>query len=313
MANNNDRRANNDDRWVDERLEALDLPGEYEPDPVRARAKLRARQNDPPTRRRMWIALAAAGCLALVALPWPRAMAQELWNRLLLDRVAVVQVDDEAVPEHVTAMFIMQPGEFDQEPVADAGEAERIAGFRPLLPPADVLKGTPALAVVKRVALATKPLNTRDMQRALAAAGVTDMTVPEEWDGLTLTAEAGPVVVSAYDDVEMMQTAAFQMNMPPGFHFGRFMEMAFRVFGRSSVEAKALGAKFAANPALLVHFPERAPVRDVPLRAGRGIIVGNLDGDDPICFFWNAPDRIFIVTASHVSERTLVALADSVR
>lgn len=313
MANNNERPADKDERWVDERLEALEPPREYEPDPVRARVRLTARQNDPPTRRRIWIALAVAGCLALVALPWPRAMAQELWNRLLLDRVAIVQVDDEAVPEHVTAMFIMQPGELDQEPVADVGEAERIAGFRPLLPPPGVLKGTPALAVVKRVALATKPLNTRDMQRALAASGVSDLTVPKEWEGLALTAEAGPVVVAAYDDVEIMQVAAFQMNTPPGFQFGHFMEMAFRVFGRSSVEAKTLGAKFVANPALLVHFPERAPVRDVPLRTGRGIIVGDLDGDDPICFFWNAPDRIFIVTASQVSERTLVALADSVR
>jgi hypothetical protein len=151
------------------------------------------------------------------------------------------------------------------------------------------------------------------MQRALAAAGVTDMAVPNEWEGLTLTAEAGPVVVAAYDDVEIMQTAAFRMNTPPGFRFGHFMEMAFRAFGRSAGEAKILGAKFEANPALLVHFPERAPVRDIPLRSGLGIVVGDLEGDDPICFFWNAPDRIFIVTATHVRATTLVALANSVR
>lgn len=309
MANDNER---NDSLWVDERLEALEPARDYELDPVRARARLRERQNQPPRKRAVWVALALTACMALLALPWPRAIAQELWNRLLLGRVAVVQVDREDLSEDVTAMFIMEPGNFDQEPVANAAEAERVAGFRPLLPPAGVLKGAPALAVVKRVTLTAKPLNTSDMRRALAAAGISDIAVPKEWDGLTLTAEAGPVVIAAYEDVEIMQSAAFRMNTPPGFQFGRFMEMAFRVFGRSADEAKMLGAKFEANPALVVHFPERAPVRDVALRSGNGIIVGDLDGDDPICFFWNTSDRIYIVTASNVSERVLVTLADSI-
>ena len=103
------------------------------------------------------------------------------------------------------------------------------------------------------------------------------------------------------------------MNTPPGFQFGRFMEMAFRVFGRSAHDARMLGAKFEANPALVLHFPERAPVRDVTLRSGHGIIVGDVDGTEPICFFWNTPDRIYIVTASNVSEQRLTAIADSIR
>jgi hypothetical protein len=311
MANNNEA---NENRWVDERLATLNTTADSQPDIVRARAKLRERQSAPARQSRaLWLGGAAAACLILLALPWPRAIAQELWNRLLLGRVAVVQVDSEGVSDDVTAMFIMEPGTFDEMPVTDAAEAERIAGFRPALPPPGILKGTPALAVVKRVMLATKPLKTSEMKRALANAGAADAAVPKDWDGLTLTAEAGPVVVAAYDDVEIMQSAAFRMNTPPGFEFGRFMEMAFRVFGRSAVEAKTLGAKFEANPALVVHFPERAPVRDVPLRSGNGIIVGDLDGDDPICFFWNTSDRIYIVTASHVSARTLVDLANSIR
>ena len=316
MANNNDRPvnpANHVERWVEERLETLEPAREYEPDPVHARAKLTARQSDVPTGRRVWIALAVAGCLALAALPWPRAMAQELWNRLLLGRVAVVQIDREDLSEAITAVFVMEPQPFEQEAVADAAAAERIAGFRPALPPEGMLKGVPALSVVKRAVLATKPLKTAEMERALASAGVSDIPVPKEWDGLTLTAEAGPVVIAAYDGVEIMQSAAFRMHTPPGFQFGRFMEMAFRVFGRSAGEAKMLGAKLEANPALVLHFPERAPVRDVALRSGSGIIVGDLDGDDLICFFWNTADRIYIVSATRVSEQMLVTLANSVR
>jgi hypothetical protein len=150
------------------------------------------------------------------------------------------------------------------------------------------------------------------MERALARAGVSDIAVPKEWEGLTLIAEAGPVVVADYNGVQIMQSAPFRVNTPPGFRFGRFMEMAFRVFGRSAAEAKMLGAKFEANPALVLHFPEREPVRDVALSSGHGIIVGDLDGDDLICFFWNTSDRIYIVSATNVSERTLVSLADSI-
>jgi hypothetical protein len=318
MANNSDRPANNpsnnnDERWVDERLGALTPASEHEPDAVRARARLRARQSAPPPRRGVWVALAIASCLALLALPWPRAMAHELWNRLLLGRVAVVQVDREDLSEEIAAVFVMEPRPYEQEPVADAAEAERIAGFRPSLPPAGTVKGTPKLSVVRRSVLETRPLNTADIERALTAAGVSDIAVPKEWEGLTLVAEAGPVVVASYDDVEIMQSAPFRVNTPPGFQFGRFMEMAFRVFGRSASEAKSLGAKFEANPALVLHFPERAPVRDVALRSGNGIIVGDLDGDDLICFFFNTPERIYIVSATNVSERTLVDLADSIR
>jgi hypothetical protein len=311
MANNNDR---NDRDWVDERLDTLKTGNESEADVIRARAKLRARQSGPARRSRgVWLLAAAATCLLLAALPWPRAMAQELWDRIVLGRVAIVQVDSEGVSDEIASVFTMDSAPYEQEPVADAAEAERIAGFRPLLPPDGILKGKPALSIVKRSVLTTRPLKTADIKRALAAAGVSDIEVPKDWEGLTLTAEAGPVVVADYDGVQIMQSAPFRMNTPPGFQFGRFMEMAFRVFGRPADEAKALGAKLEANPALVLHFPEREPVRDVALRSGHGIIVGDLNSDDLICFFWNTPDRIYIVSATNVTEHTLVTLADSIR
>jgi hypothetical protein len=311
MANNSER---NESDWVDERLKSLNASDGSPADVARARAKLRVRQNGPASRsRRLWLPLAATACLAVIAMPWPRALAQQLWDRLQLGRVAVVQVDREDLPDEIAGVFVMEPRPFDQEPVADEAAAERIAGFRPRLPPNGILNGKPALSIVKRAVLATRPLKTADMERALASAGVSDITVPKEWEGLTLIAEAGPVVVADYNGVEIMQSAPFRMNTPPGFQFGRFMEMAFRVFGRSASEARVLGAKFEANPALVLHFPERAPVRDVPLRSGTGIIVGDLKSDDLICFFWNTSDRIYIVSATNVSEETLAELANSIQ
>jgi hypothetical protein len=311
MANNNDR---NDRDWVDDRLDTLKTADESKADVMRARARLRALQSGSTRNSRgVWVLVAAAACLLLAALPWPRALAQQLWDRMVLGRIAVVQVDSEGVSEEIASVFTMDSAPYEQEAVADAAEAERIAGFRPLLPPDGILKGKPALSIVTRSVLTTKPLKTADIERALATAGVSDIAVPNQWEGLTLVAEAGPVVIADYDGVQIMQSAPFRMNTPPGFQFGRFMEMAFRVFGRPADEAKALGAKLEANPALVLHFPEREPVRDVALRSGHGIIVGDLNSDDLICFFWNTPDRIYIVSATNVSEHTLVTLADSIR
>src|SRR5688572_26700 len=164
MANNSDP---NDRDWVDERLDTLKTADESEPDIERARAKLHARQSGPaPRSRGVWLLAAAAACLVLAALPWPRALAQQVWDRLLLGRIAVVQVDSEGVSEEIASVFIMEPRPTTQDPVADEAAAERIAGFRPLLPPDGILKGKPTLSIVKRSVLATRPLKTADIERA---------------------------------------------------------------------------------------------------------------------------------------------------
>jgi hypothetical protein len=310
MANSNDMRES---QWVEERLRALEATGDFQPDVVRAHVRLRERADGATTRRRRaWFAV-ATGCLALVLLPWPRAAAQHLWDRIVLGRVEVVQVIRADLPEHITATFAMEARPFERETVRDATEAERLAGFRPELPPPGVLDGTPTLSVVRRLTLATSPLRIADIERALAAAGVSDINVPGEWEGTILVAEGGPLVVAEYDGVELMQSAPFRMAAPSGFQFGRFMEIAFRVFGRSATEARALGTKFEANPALVMHFPERDSVRDVPLRWGQGIFVGDPDGPEGICFFWNTSDRIYIVSAEKMSPQAAAVLANSIQ
>ena len=183
-----------------------------------------------------------------------------------------------------------------------------------MLPPPGVLKGTPELSVISKVTLSTRPIRTAEIQQALTTAGVADTQVPVEWEGVTLVAEGGPVVVATYGDgVELMQTASFGLNIPPGFPFGRFMEMAFRVFGRDAGEARLLGEKLAENPAIVLHFPEREQVVDVALQSGRGVLVIDPDGSDGICFFWNMPNRIFIVSAGQMSQQQAATLANSIR
>jgi hypothetical protein len=311
MANSNDV---NESGWVDERLKSLDSQTDFRSDPARAHARLHERHRVAlrTVRRRRVAGAAAAVVLGLLALPGPRAAAQRLWTQITLGRWEIVEVDRESVPDDVAAVFAMQPQPFDEESVQSVDEAARIVGFRPLLPSSGV-SGSPALSVVNSVTLSTKTLETAEIERALAAAGVADVAVPREWEGTTLVAYGGPVVVAHYQELELIQAAPFRMTTPAAFEFGRFMEIAFRVFGREAGEAKALGQRFAANPALVMHFPEHGPVRDVPLRSGHGVFVGDPGQSDEVCFFWNTPDRIYIISADRMTEEQAAAVANSLQ
>jgi hypothetical protein len=312
MANHND----DADGWVDDRLKTLDTPNGFQPNASQARARLRERRDAAgrTARRRVWTLVAVCTVLlAILALPWPRAAAQRLLDRLTLGHIAVIDTARKDLPESVTGAFVMKPQPWREEDVRTLDEAQQIAGFRPALPPSDVLSGTPRLSVVRRATLATAPLKVAEIERALAAAGVRDVTVPKEWEGTTLFAEGGPAVLADYGDIEVIQSLPFRLTTPADFPFGRFMELTFRVFGRPEEEARRLGQQLAENPAIVMHFPGASAVRDVPLRTGRGVLVGNPDGHDGMCFFWSTPSRIYIIEADKLSESRAVAVADSIR
>jgi hypothetical protein len=312
MANSNDR--DHEGGWVDERLRTLEAPLDFQADTVRAHARLRERNGATVRMSRHLRAVGAvtAILLGVLALPGPRAAAQRVWNQLTLSRVAVVEVDRN-VPEDVSAVFAMQPQPWDEQSVESIDDAARIAGFRPLLPAPEVVEGRPNLLVIGSVSLSTKTLKVAEIEQTLAASGVTDVEVPREWEGTTLVANGGPVVVAQYQDLELIQAAPFRMTTPAAFEFGRFMEIAFRVFGRDAAEAQALGERFAANPALVMHFPERGSVVDVPLQSGTGVFVGEPDQSEGICFFWNTQDRIYIISADRMTQERAAAVANSLK
>jgi hypothetical protein len=308
MANSNDTREN---RWVDERLASLESPP-FEPSHVIARTRLRDREMAASRSRRVWTTAVAivVVMLMLAALPWPRAAAQRLWDRLSLRRVEVVQVSQQDLPTPVDP-FQWKEDQDQPIPVRDAEEAERVAGFRPLLPPAGILKGAPQLSVVKKAALSSPPLKVPEIERALAAAGITDVRVPKEWEGTMLRIERGPEIRADYPDarIGLSQSPPFRLTMPAGFPVGRFVEIAYRLYGKGAIEAKDLSRNFVANPAWMLVFPHTT-VRELEVRSGHAVAAGGQDG---MCFFWNAPDRIFIMGASRMDPALGVAVANSVR
>ena len=302
-------------QWVDERLSALEAPDTFQPDPARARGRLDARRALGRTHvRRAWLA-AAAAVLFVVALPGPRGFAQELLARFTAGRIDVLNILRDDVPESVAATFAMTPEEWEAEPVRDIAEAARATGLRVKLPPAELLPGTPSLSIVRSVRLTTRPLDVAEIRRALEAANIVDVSVPDDWQGTTLVADGGPAVVAEYGDLSVTQAAPFRMQAPARVQFAEFMTLAFRVFGRDGDEARLLGERFRENPALVLHFPQTAPVREIPLGLGRtGIMVDEPDGSGGgVCFFWSTDDGIYIIDAERLPIERAIALAESVR
>jgi hypothetical protein len=309
----NDDEPSNLDQWIDARLSALREPAAFQPDASRAGVRLDERRFAARRSRRLWtVAGIVAALLASLTLPWPRATAQRLWDRLTVRRVEIVQVSRKDLPSTIMRAFELNDVRRDK-PIAvhDADEAERVAGFHVHLASASVLHETPQLEVVKTEVEETPPVKTADLRQALATAGVFDLEVPNAWEGARVRVEGGPAVTAGYKQAQVYitESSSFKLTTPPGFPVGRFMEMAFRIVGRSPAEARNFGAQFPTNPAWLLVFPGHDTVEEVPLRSGRAILAG---GEGGMCFFWNTPDRIYVLGAVKANRDLATAIANSI-
>jgi hypothetical protein len=309
----NDKNSQNDFS-VDDSLRSLEPSAEFEPDLNAARARLRERQSTSrsPARRMARLVLAGAALVVVLLLPWTRAVAQRLWDRLTVSRIEIVQITGRELSDDVAAMFSFEDREsIAPTPVSSIAEASKLAGFLPALPAPDVLRGKPGLAVLLTGRMSSQPVDVAKLRDAVRSAGLPALTVPEGWHGARLTVEGGPAVIASYPDagIEVIQSRPFGMNVPAAVPFEEFMRLGFRLFGRSEDDAKTLAREIAANPAVVFHFPKHHRVHEVRLKAGRGVVVTDYEG---ICFFWNTPDRLFIVSAPRMSDGDLVRLADSV-
>jgi hypothetical protein len=290
--------TNHEDGWVNERLAALEP--RWTPDFAHGRQLLDAGLAKH-TRPRAWIAAlaVAAMCLAAVALPHTRALAQELWQRLVLHRVDVIRLDLSDLP--VRAKLTMNGM---QQPLTGLDDAERKAGFRPWLPEAGVLPSNPSLSMTPRMAV-EQTIHVSEMEAALRKVGAGGMAVPPEWEGVQLRAGIGPMVAADYPgEVQILQARPIELSVPTGFPLERFAEVAFRSIGVSVWEARALARKFVANPAWLLDIPPDEPVniQEVSLRSGPALLMEDFDDRGKLA-------RVTVIRST--SERILAVMANS--
>ncbi len=300
--------TNPDNRWIEECLAALEP--QWQPDVARAREMLESRLAIR-WHSSAWIAVAAAAavCIAVLATPNTRAIAQQLFDRFVLNRVDIVRVDLSRLPLKTR---IMTNGVEDS--VKDLDEAEQRAGFRPYLPPPEVLPAQPELKVSSSIHV-EQIVRTGDLEAALKNVGASDVQVPSEWDGVTLRTEIGPIVTADYpENVRIEQWLPFDFSVPSGFPLERFAEVAFRSIGVSSWQARALGQRLAAHPAWLFDIPpdRLANIRDVRLRTGPALLIEDFDDKgvfERATIIRTTGQRIFGVTSS--TTETCLRIADA--
>lgn len=288
--------TNHEDRWVADRLAVLEP--QWRPDFAHGRELL-----DAGLTKRIhswsWMAAAAATamCIAALALPQTRAFAQQLWYRLVLNRIDVVRVDLSKLPLHIQ---VTTNGL--QQAVQDLDDAERKAGFRPYLPPAGVLPANPAITTIGPIAI-EQTIHVRAIETALHNMGASDVQVPPEWEGMHLRTEIGSMVAANYpDDIQILQARPIELSVPSGFPLERFAEVAFRSIGVSVWEARALAQKFVANPAWLLDIPaeEVVNIQEVSLRTGPALLIENFDDKrnvERVTVIRSTSERIYSVSA----------------
>ena len=258
-----------DDEWAAARL-AVIAPA-WTPDETRARVLSRSA---PVSRTRIgWYGTLGATAALLVAIavfPPGRTFAQALWYRLFVTRVEVVRLDFSNVPLDSS---IRTDGA--HVPVANLAEAAARAGFMPRLAPDAVRPEPPALSVTGAIAL-TQTIRTAPLRAALDRVGASDVEVHDAWDGLTVRATIGPLVIADYsDDVSIIQAAPIRMELPTQFPLAQFAEAVFRAAGASWWEARALAETYATSPAWLLDVPKDQPagVETIPMPDGAPAVV----------------------------------------
>jgi hypothetical protein len=281
-------------QWIAGRLAAV--APTWEPDPVRARTALRARPAARPHRALYATAAATAALVLLGLTPSGRALAQDLWYRFFVTRVAVVRLDLSRIPldTSIRTDGLQQAA----ESIADAAAK---AGFTPHLPPSDLAGGRPTLSVMGRIDV-TQTIRTAALEAALRREGATDVEVPADWNGTKLRAVIGPMVVANYPgEVEVLQTTPIRLEMPAGFPLVRFAEVAFRAGGLPWVEARQLAEEYAAQPAWLLDVPADEPVvvEKVALPRGDGLLIEDPDesGGERVTVIISRPTRLYSVSS----------------
>lgn len=296
--------------WVAARLATL--APDWEPSLTRGRAHIAAHAPAPRRAWRYGLATAAAALLLVSLAPSGRALAQDLWYRLFVSRLAVVRLDLSRVPLDTD---IRTTGAAQ---AADSiEEASRLAGYTVELPPSDRLPGIPVLSVLPPVEVRQR-IQARALRAALAGLGADDVDVPAEWEGLTVHATVGRTVIARFlgsgavgrhpDDVTIAQTPAVRLDVPAGVALDRLAEAIFRAGGLSWWEARQLGQEYAAHPAWLMDVPEGGPVtvETVPLPGGTAIVIE--DASDGLTTVWvTRPWRIYGVSSPSREKSLRVA------
>src|SRR5262245_13616876 len=299
------------ERWVEERMASLAAPDDWEPDASLARMRLNGRMSARrPTFARVWMLRVATVALVLVmifAIPTTRALTQQLWWWVTMQKVEVVQADFQKwrgvwlVPQMEEKQLKEGEEGPPMPPAVDFTEAARSAGFTPRLPRAGAAPGDPVLMVFNDPMVWSTTLNVANMEASLRQAGVYDQPIPKEWDGaqMSLTTRSAISAVWNRGEMGLFQHPPITLSAPAGFDITVYWMAAMRAAGIPREQAQRLAERMRANPALLLGIApnNKKSIREVNLRSGLATLIetrGERRGGGPYpTDFWESIRRFF--------------------
>src|SRR5262249_37186440 len=145
-------------------------------------------------------------------------------------------------------------------PLLSLAEAQREAGFYPLLPPVLAQEVASGLAVVSMVEPvdASRRISVEELRAALQKRGIEDGSVPQSWDGAETGFHMGPSVAVFFLDGFLGQSLPPQIMTPPGFPLIDFTELALRIAGVGPAEAHNSRTMFAESGGVFAIVPSDA-------------------------------------------------------
>lgn len=308
-------------RWVEERMALLAPPADCEPDLDAARVRWADRFSAQPSARRqpwlVWATVVALACTTvLLTYPTTRVLAQQLWQKLTLGGIEVVQVNLKNLSEQVPSLILQR---LDQPvpplPASQASEAAQRVGFTPRLPHPGVLSTSAQLSTLPAMSFGTV-LRTADLELTLRQAGVADQVVSPRWDGAHITLQTSPIVTATWPDITLMQGLPPVISTPSGFDLSAFVTALLRAIGMDRENAYRLGQRTTTTPALLLGISreEHITMREVTLGAGPATLVEDLDEHgqtERITLLWSVPDRIYILSGA-ITADLAITIANAV-
>ena len=279
------------DEWVKQRLAVSQLPHGW-PDGDVARRRLDQRLGQRPRRMVLWVSAAAAVCAAFLVLPQTRAVGQRLWDRGFLGRIQVLIADyDSAAVSFFSPELQQRP---EPRPVQSLEDASRLAGFTPRLPGLDTFAAADRYSVTDAVSAILR-LDAPGIRGLLVKAGGASSEVPDTWNGAVLEVRVGPVVIADFGSTRLLQSRPFQLMTPPDFDLEAFYRIAFRSFGMSDRNPRALSADLGISPAWLTFMPKEddAFAHEFQTRSGTALTIEDVYGRGTTLAVWSTPDRLY--------------------
>jgi hypothetical protein len=192
-----------------------------------------------------------------------------------LDQIKATNIDFESLLSK-NVNKVKDPGQ--PTTVADAAAASKAAGFA-VQYPSSLPAGTTLRDIqVQGEGVVEITADTAKLQSLLDALQIRDVKVPVQLDGAMISVRKPPVVVMQFntgrDPLSLLQGPSPSVALPEGVKLADLGEIALRVAGLSSSEAKSFAQNVNWNTTLLVPVPANAAsFREVGVRNTTGLLI----------------------------------------